>query len=170
MNLSSHYTIATRHYLSVHLWDIRKQNEPCSKYLVYEPIINKLSYLYQNNYIEDKFSLSTDKDGKYLLTGGYNNMFHVIDIEQKLNTQIVIDDSNEKLMNTNVIRKINSKGSCFYKKDDPSLSNINFDKKILHQSFSPMDNFSVLILYNCIYTYSGSITKKDNSGGDKKKK
>lgn len=170
MNLSNSYTIATRHYLSVHLWDVRKQTEPSNKYLVYEPVINKLSYLYQNNYLDDKFSLSVDREGKYILTGGYNNMFHVIDIDQKLNTQIVIDDTNEKIMNTNVIRKINSKGSCFYKKDDPTLNNINFDKKILHQAYSPVDNFGVLIIYNCIYTYSGSITKKENGNATKKSK
>ena len=116
--LSNKYSFATRHYFSINLWDMRKQNSPTCKFLTYEPIINKLSYLYQNNYINDKFSLSTDNTGKFILTGGYNNMFHVIDTEQRLNTQIVIDDSNEKTMNTNVIRKINAKGSCFYKKDD----------------------------------------------------
>ena len=170
MSLSNSYSFASRHFLSVNLWDIRKQNEPSTKFLVYEPVINKLSYLYQNNYLSDKFSLSVDGDGKYLLTGGYNNMFHVIDIAQRLNTQIVIDDYNEKLMNTNVIRKINSKGSCFYKKDDPSLNNINFDKKILHQAFSPTENFTLMIVYNCIYSYAGSITKKDNPPSESRKK
>jgi serine/threonine-protein phosphatase 2A regulatory subunit B len=163
MSLSNSYSFASRHYLSVNLWDIRKQNEPSTKFLVYEPVINKLSYLYQNNYLNDRFSISTDCNGKFILTGGYNNMFHVLDIEQKLNTQIVIDESNEKVMNTNVIRKINSKGSCFYKKDDPSFDNINFDKKILHQAFSPVDSFAIMIVYNCIYSYSGSVTKKDGS-------
>jgi serine/threonine-protein phosphatase 2A regulatory subunit B len=170
MSLSNSYSFATRHFLSVNLWDIRKQNEPSTKFLVYEPVINKLSYLYQNNYLNDKFSLSVDGHGKYILTGGYNNMFHVIDINQRLNTQIVIDDFNEKLMNTNVIRKINSKGSCFYKKDDPTLSNINFNKKILHQVFSPVENFSLMIVYNCIYSYAGSITKKDNPPSQSSKK
>jgi hypothetical protein len=170
MSLSNSYSFATRHFLSVNLWDIRKQSEPSTKFLVYEPVINKLSYLYQNNYLNDKFSLSVDGLGKYILTGGYNNMFHVIDINQRLNTQIVIDDFNEKLMNTNVIRKINSKGSCFYKKDDPSLSNINFNKKILHQVFSPVENFSLMIVYNCIYSYAGSITKKDNPPSQSSKK
>lgn len=158
--LNDKYSFATRHYFSINLWDIRKQNEPSSKFLTYEPIINKLSYLYQNNYINDKFSLSTDSTGKFILTGGYNNMFHVIDTEQRLNTQIVIDDSNEKTMNTNVIRKINAKGSCFYKKDDQSINNINFDKKITHQVYSPIENYSLLIVYNCIYSYSGNIAKK----------
>lgn len=159
-SFNSNYSFATRHYFAVNLWDIRKQNEPSSKFLTYEPVINKLTYLYQNNYINDKFSLSTDSSGKYILTGGYNNMFHVIDIEQRLNTQIVLDDTNEKLMNTNVIRKINAKGSCYYKKDDPSINNFNFDQKILHQAYSPVGHFALLIIYNCIYSYTGNIAKK----------
>ena len=159
-SLSDKYSFATRHYLSINLWDVRKQNEPTSKFLLYEPLINKLSYLYQKNYINDKFSLSTDKTGAFLLTGGYNNMFHVIDTEQRLNTQIVIDDNDEKIMNTNVIRKINSKGSCFYKKDDKSINDINFDKKIQHQAFSPVENYSLMVVYNCLYSYSGNIAKK----------
>ena len=54
-------------------------------------------------------------------------------------------------MNINVIRKINAKGNCFYKKDYQSLSNINFDKKIIRQVYSPIENYSLLIVYNCIY-------------------
>ena len=154
------FLMATRQYLSVNLWDNRKNNEPLFKFLLYEPIINKLSYLYQNNYLNDKFALSSDPNGKFLLTGGYNNMFHILDVDQRLNSQIVIDDTNEKTLNTNVIRKINSKGSCFYKKDDPSLQNLNFDKKITNLALSPVENFCMLACLNCIYTYSGSISSK----------
>ena len=45
------------------------QNSPSSKFLTYEPIINRLTYLYQNNYLSDKFSLNVDKSRKYILTG-----------------------------------------------------------------------------------------------------
>ena len=167
-NPNNEFSLVSRHYLSVNIWDQRNLSIPVNKFLLYEPLINKLSYLYQNNFMNDKFSLSTDNSGKYILTGGYNNMFHVIDIDQKLNTQIVIDDVSEKIMNTNVIRKINSKGSCYYKKEDPAYDNINFDKKILHQCYSPTENLSLMIVLNCIYTYSGNITKKDNDSKKKK--
>ena len=159
-SLNNKYSFATRNYLSIYLWDIRKQNEPNSKIILYEPVINKLSFLYQNNYINDKFSISSDKSGQFLLTGGYNNMFHVIDTEQRLNTQIIIDDSDEKLMNANIIRKINKNGSCFYKKDDIHAFNLNFSKRIQHQAFSPIENYSLMIVNNCIYSYSGNIAKK----------
>ena len=121
-NLHNENLFASRHFLSVNIWDQRNSKQPVNKFLVYEPIISKLSHLYTRNYLAtDKFSLSTDSRGKFIMTGGYNNMFHVFDIEQKFNTQITVDNSNEKMMNTNIIRKINSKGSCFYKKDDPSM-------------------------------------------------
>lgn len=157
--LSNEYLMATRHYLSVNLWDQRKNNEPLFKFMLYEPIINKLSYLYQNDYFKDKFNLSNDAEGKFILTGGYNNMFHVIDVEQRLNSQIILDDTNEKTLNTNIIRKVNSKGSCFYKKDEPDMNNFNFDKKITTLALSPVENFSILGCLNCIYTYYGSASK-----------
>lgn len=158
--LSNDYLMATRTYLSVNLWDQRKKNEPLFKFMLYEPIINKLSHLYQNDYFKDRFTLSNDAEGKFLLTGGYNNMFHIIDTEQRLNSQIVLDDSSEKALNTNIIRKVNSKGSCFYKKDEPDMNSFNFDKKITTVALSPVENFCLLACLNCIYTYHGSITKK----------
>ena len=161
-NPNNEFSLVSRNYLSVNIWDKRNLSTPLNKFLLYEPVINKLSYIYQNHIMNDKFSVSTDNSGKFILTGGYNNMFHVIDIDQKLNTQIVIDETNEKILNTNVIRKINSKGSCFYKKQDPTFDNINFEKKILHQCYSPKENLSLLIVLNCIYTYSGNLTKKES--------
>jgi len=109
----------------------------------------------------DKFSLTADKTGKYLHTGGYNNMFHVFDIEQRLNTHITIDDCNEKLMQTNIIRKINSKGSCLYRKED--FDDINYNQRIVKQCYSPVDNFIVMGVQNCMYTYNGNIINKETA-------
>lgn len=158
-NMKNEYLLVNRTYLSVNLWDERKTNEPLFKYMLYEPIINKLSFLYQNNFFNDKFNLSTDLNGKFIVTGGYNNIFHVLDVEQRLNSQILIDDTNEKVSNLNVIRKVNSKGSCFYKKDDPDMSLFDFNKKILSVAISPKESLCMLASFNCIYTYLGSLNK-----------
>jgi serine/threonine-protein phosphatase 2A regulatory subunit B len=173
MNFSNPYLFATRHYLSVNLWDMRKITEsinqptqtttkPLNKFLIYEPIIPKLSALFKKGLMNsDKFSLNVDKTGKFLLTGGYNNMFHVFDVEQKLNTHVTIDECNEKLMQTNIIRKINSKGSCLYKKED--FENLNFNNKIVKQVYCPVDNFIVMGVQNCMYTYSGNVISKETA-------
>jgi serine/threonine-protein phosphatase 2A regulatory subunit B len=134
---------------------------PTNRIMLYEPLISKLSQLYGNNLMNDRFTLSVNNKGSHVITGGYNNMFHIIDLEQHLNTQILIDEQNEKTMNQNLIRKINAKGSCPYKKDDPIAANINYDKKILHQRFSPSvdENFISFCALNCIYTYTGKLKK-----------
>lgn len=154
--MNSNYSFITRHYFSVNLWDIRKQTAPSSKVLLYEPNIKKLPFLYSNCYLKDRFSLSTDSTGNYALTGGYNNMFHIVDVNERLNSQIIIDDKNEKILNMNVIRKINSKGSCFYGEKDKEIK-INYDNKITCHDFSPIDNHIILGVQNCIYTYTGNI-------------
>jgi serine/threonine-protein phosphatase 2A regulatory subunit B len=163
-NLNSENLFASRHYLSVNIWDRRNNKVPVNRFLVYEPIINKLSYLYLNNYImTDKFSLSADKSGKFIMTGGYNNMFHIFDVDQRLNTQITLDSTNEKIMNTNIIRKINSKGSCYYKKDDPAYENINYNNKITKLCYSPVENYIVMSVQNCMFTYNGNYINKETS-------
>lgn len=156
--LNDSYSFVTRNYFSLNFWDIRKQSCCSGKILLYEPNIKKLPYLFSNNYLRDKFSISTDKTGNYILTGGYNNMFHVVDIKERLNSQIVIDDTNEKLLNRNVIRKINSKGQCDYK-DVYAMEKYpyNYNNKIICHDFSQADNFIIVGVQNCIYTYSGNL-------------
>ena len=156
--LNDNYSFVTRHYFSLNFWDIRKQSCCSGKILLYEPNIKKLPYLFSNNYLRDKFSISIDKTGNYILTGGYNNIFHVVDVKERLNSQIVIDDTDEKLLNRNIIRKINSKGQCDYKdvqamKDYP----YNYNNKIICHDFSQTDNFIMIGVQNCIYTYSGKL-------------
>lgn len=91
--LKDNYSFVTRHYFSLNFWDIRKQSCCSGKILLYEPNIKNLPYFFSNNYLRDKFSISIDKTGNYILTGGYNNMFHVVDVKERLNSQIVIDDT-----------------------------------------------------------------------------
>jgi len=81
-NIMNDLNVTTRHYLSLNYWDMRKTDAPTTKILLYEPIISKLSYLLENGYMSDKFSLSSDPTGKIMITGGYNNMFHFVDIDQ----------------------------------------------------------------------------------------
>ena len=153
------YLFASRHYFHINLWDLRKQNEPLSKFFIYEPSINHLNYLNQNNYLNDKFSIDCNSKGNLIITGGYNGMFHIFDIEQRLNTQITINRSDSKIMNTNIIRKINSKGSCSYKNDEVAVKDINYEHKISHQVYSPIGNFILVVDYDRIYSYIGNTGK-----------
>lgn len=160
-SFNNEYLFASRHYFHINLWDLRNKSEVLSKFLIYEPSINHLTYLKNNDYLKDKFTIDCNSEGNLILTGGYNGMFHIFDIEQRLNTQITINRNDSKIMNTNIIRKINSKGSCSYKEDDIKYYDINYDHKISHQIFSPLGNFIVIADYDRIYSYIGNIDKSD---------
>jgi serine/threonine-protein phosphatase 2A regulatory subunit B len=158
----SDYYLASRHFLSINIWDIRMNSTPVNKFLTYEPLIAKLSYLYRNKHLSnDKFQLSVSKDGNNILTGGYNSMFHVFDLKQKLNTQCFIDESADRVVNTNIVRKINSKGSCFYKKEETDLNDFNYNSKILKHCYSANEDWIVLAQQNCIYSYVGNNIVKE---------
>jgi serine/threonine-protein phosphatase 2A regulatory subunit B len=43
--------------------------------------------MFENESIFDKFSISSSGDGNQILTGNYNNNFHVIDLLDGSNTQ-----------------------------------------------------------------------------------
>lgn len=145
------YTFASRHLLNVNLWDIRVNKEPTSKLMLYEPLIQQLSRCYQKTNLQDRFNLSCSKDGNYLVTGGYDNMCHIIDVKNRLNTQLTIDP--EKPNNLNLIRKFNSKGNCNYKQD--LYKDIKYKRKITNVAYSPIENISVMGVMNCVYSYKG---------------
>ena len=74
------FTVATRDYLTVKVWDLRKTEECTSKAKIYDFSNYKLQSMYENECIFDRFDVKISADNKNILTGGYNNQFHVIDI------------------------------------------------------------------------------------------
>lgn len=79
--------IIARDYMSVKLWDTYKTDKPVACIMVQEALKSKLCEIIQNNYIYDKFSICASKDSNTVLTGNYNNSFHLIDVNDLQNCQ-----------------------------------------------------------------------------------
>lgn len=152
---NSSFYFATRHMFSIKLWDSRKQTNPVGRYFIYEPLIKNYEKLISTSSIKDKFKLKSSQSGKYLLTGGYNNMFHVLDLKSNLNCQVVIDDSNKELSNHNIFRKFNSKGYCVYNEKEKTKF-VDLNKKLSIVNFSPIEDKIVLGRFNCLYEYKAN--------------
>lgn len=43
--------------------------------------------MYEKDCFNDKFNLASSSDGNTILTGSYNNYFHMVDIDSGCNTQ-----------------------------------------------------------------------------------
>jgi len=63
--------------MNLKLWDMRVETSPVATYKVHEFLRPKLSELYAEDYIFDRFSCCASKDGSYFATGSYSNTFKV---------------------------------------------------------------------------------------------
>jgi serine/threonine-protein phosphatase 2A regulatory subunit B len=80
--------IFTRDYLSIQIWDVRNSNMPVQTFHVTDQLDQNLCEVFENEHIYDKFDLSISPCSTMALTGSYNGLVHVIDMQRKVNTSI----------------------------------------------------------------------------------
>ncbi|XP_027123097.1 serine/threonine protein phosphatase 2A 55 kDa regulatory subunit B beta isoform-like [Coffea arabica] len=69
--------ILSRDYMSLKLWDIHMENSPVATYKIHEHLRPKLSDLYNNDALFDKFACCLRGDGLQFATGSYSNQVHI---------------------------------------------------------------------------------------------
>ena len=72
--------------MCVRLWDVKMESRPLKTFPVHEHLRPKLCDLYKNDSIFDKFEVSFSHDSKRIVTGSYQNRFHVLSVDGKLST------------------------------------------------------------------------------------
>lgn len=77
--------IITRDFMTVKVWDVRSEKKPLETISVHEYLRPKLWDLYENDCVYDGFEVGVSCDGN-IVTGSYNNYFHVYDMKNKLDT------------------------------------------------------------------------------------
>ncbi len=71
--------ILSRDYLTLKIWDVNMENKPVKTINIHEHIRSKLCDLYENDCIFDKFESLWGPDNNKVLTGSYNNYFHIFE-------------------------------------------------------------------------------------------
>lgn len=79
--------LVSREYLNIKMWDLRKQKSVWAAE-VNDRFSSDLGTLYRNDALDDEFFLATTKDGKHMVTGGYDKSAHVMDLQATTNNQI----------------------------------------------------------------------------------
>ncbi|XP_048229240.1 serine/threonine protein phosphatase 2A 55 kDa regulatory subunit B beta isoform isoform X2 [Ricinus communis] len=69
--------ILSRDYMNLKLWDIRMDPLPISIFKIHEHLRPKLSDLYNNDSIFDKFECCISGDGLHFATGSYSNLLRI---------------------------------------------------------------------------------------------
>ena len=94
----------------------------------------------ENESIFDKFSISPSNDGRTLLTGSYNNTFHMVDPDDNMNAQYELNYKK-----STVVKSI-TKGH--------SMSRMDYSAKTVATDFNPKRNMVAVASKNCFFTYT----------------
>jgi serine/threonine-protein phosphatase 2A regulatory subunit B len=83
--------VLARDYLTLKVWDVAMERKPLRTIPIHDHLRGKLCDLYENDCIFDKFECSIAGNGQHMLTGSYNNSFHIYDAQGK--TDIALEAS-----------------------------------------------------------------------------
>lgn len=137
--------IFARDFCTVKVWDLANTSKPVANIPIYDPIKTKLCELYENECIFDKFSVGSGPDSNQILTGLYNNCFHVIDVKRDINTQMELN------FNKKTVSKVIQK-----KCTDVLGNNYDYTRKVLRATYHPREHIVALATLNCLFFYKGT--------------
>ncbi|BGP24324.1 hypothetical protein Rt10032_c03g1552 [Rhodotorula toruloides] len=158
--------ILSRDYLTLRIWDINMENKPVQTINVHDHLRSKLCDLYENDCIFDKFECTWSGDGSHVLSGSYNNFFHIYDTAA---TQDIVLQADKSAFKAKKIGGNKSKagpggaagkggknGGAAGGKPLIDTESIDYNKKILHASWHPRENTIAIAATNNLFIYSAS--------------
>ncbi|RIB10219.1 WD40-repeat-containing domain protein [Gigaspora rosea] len=146
--------ILSRDYLTLKIWDITMENRPLKTINIHDHLRNKLCDLYENDCIFDKFECTFSGDGQNVLTGSYNNYFHIYDREGLTDVALQADKSAfkaKRVVSTKSNKILRGKNN---KKEEINVDAIDFNKKILHASWHPNENSIAVAATNNLFIFT----------------
>ena len=138
-----------RDYMTLKIWDVAMEREPLRTIKVHEELRSKLTDLYENDCIFDKFECSVSGDGNNFVTGSYNNFFHIYDRYGQ--SDICIEAAKVPKPNGKVA--INGKDGKGAGGQDINPEDIDFSKKVLHLAWHPEQSAVAVAGLNNLYIY-----------------
>lgn len=148
--------ILSRDYLTLKIWDINMENKPVKTIPIHEHLRGKLCDLYENDCIFDKFESLWGHDNKKILTGSYNNYFHIFDKDDESDIVLQADKSAFKAKKLAGHKKGKGQHNNSAAAAPINTDNIDFNKKILHASYHPRENTVAIAATNNLFIFSAN--------------
>lgn len=98
--------------------------------------------MFENECIYDKFKLSGSGDGSQILTGNYNNNFHLIDVVNGTNTQYELN-----------YKKVTTSKQVLPGKSLP-LTKMDYERKTTALDYNQKSNTFAVASLNTFFIYS----------------
>jgi len=156
--------ILSRDYLYLRIWDINMDKAPLKTISVHDHLKGKLCDLYENDCIFDKFEGTFSGDGNHILSGSYNNYFHIYDKEVTTDIVLQADKSAFKAKKIGAAAGHPGKGGAAGQpggavggpniKSIQETENIDFSKRIMHASWHPREDTIAIAATNNLFLFS----------------
>lgn len=155
--------ILSRDYLTLRIWDINMDSKPLKTINVHDHLRPKLCDLYENDCIFDKFECTWSGDGEHILSGSYNNNFHIYDKNAETDVVLQADKSafKAKKVGAQKNKGANGKAGAAGKgangaRTPIDTDNVDFNKKILHASWHPKEDTIAIAATNNLFLFAKS--------------
>ncbi|KAI9199487.1 WD40-repeat-containing domain protein [Polychytrium aggregatum] len=145
--------ILSRDYLTLKIWDLNMESKPVQTISIHDHLRSKLCDLYENDCIFDKFECNFSGDGSSMLTGSYNNFFHIFDTVNKTDTILQADKSAFKAKKVGSSKNKPNAGRKSKREEFTNMDTLDFSKKILHASWHPRENTIALAATNNLFLF-----------------
>lgn len=126
--------LLTRDFMAIKVWDLhapmRRKCEPILSINVHEYLEPKLTTLYENDAIFDRFGMAVSPDGGRVLTGSYGNQFHVFDTKSGARLQHCD-------VGAAVVRRDKDRSGSPQRSRSPPTKDIDISKKVLSCAWGP---------------------------------
>lgn len=158
--------IYARDYLTLKIWDLHMESKPIQTIPIHDHLKPRLCDLYENDCIFDKFECAVSANGHKMITGSYNNMFHIYDV--KNNTSTCLEASSHKFQpgrrhsmpHTALQSSINHNNQQSISTTDT----IDFRQKVLHTTWHPEENEVAVATGNNLYIYNSPEIDQGSDG------
>ncbi|EIE77493.1 hypothetical protein G6F46_008116 [Rhizopus delemar] len=141
--------ILSRDYLTVKIWDLNMNNKPVQTINIHDQLRSRLCDLYENDCIFDKFECTFSGDDSHVMTGSYNNTFHLYDREGKTDITLQADKSAFRSKRVGTTKKMS-----IARNSAANADSMDFSKKILHSSWHPRENTIAIAATNNLFIFT----------------
>ncbi len=146
--------IFARDYLTLKVWDVAMDSRPLHTIAIHDQLRSHLNQLFEDDVIFDRFECAVSPTGGHVLTGSYNNNFHIYDRMGR--SGICIEASRERAARKRGVKTPRATGAKARNSRSQGLvGNIDTERKILHLGWHPQEKIIAIATLTNLFIYAG---------------
>ncbi|KAG9390446.1 protein phosphatase PP2A regulatory subunit B [Carpediemonas membranifera] len=135
--------IFARDFLSLKVWDVAMESRPLHTIPIHDSLKPHLPQLFEQDAIFDRFECAVSPNGSHVLTGSYNNNFHIYDRMGRGGVCIEASRGRTKEEKLGATRR-NKTGW---------VGDVNTAKKVVHLDWHPQANIIAIATLTNLFLY-----------------